>query len=411
MPFLACTLAFILSVAYTCVFVCLLSLSPLIFHLKKKVELVTEFLVLRMAAWAWHTFSAWFWNPSVWLPPNYDWKDLVPNEKVRYANWGDLWTYPIVMALLGIPLRFLVLNKLVYNRIALAVGLKDIKPRPAAPNETLEELFTRHKSKPPSSEITKSAATLGWTERKVERWLRQRTAMTHISKFTKFMECAWQCTYYTFIFVFGLYVMWGKPWFWDILHCWYDYPNHSVDDDVWWYYMISLSFYWCMTFTHFVESKRKDFWQMFFHHLVTIMLITFSWTCNLTRIGTLVLIVHDCADIPLQLSKMSIYSGHKAFCDVVFTTFALLWIITRVGIYPIWIVYSTAIDAPTIVPMFPAYYIFNSLLIILLVLHVYWTYLILRIIATTFQKGAVEDNRSSSDPSDISLEDDDKKRS
>lgn len=372
-------------------------------------ELVMAFLVPRMAAWMWHKFSTWFWDPLVWLPPNYSWEDLVPNEKVRYANWSDLWTYPIIMAFLAIALRFLVLNKVLYCHIAQAVGLRDIKPRPVVPNETLEQLFSRYKAKLPDSEISQCAGNLGWSERKVERWIRQRTALTRINKFTKFMECAWQCTYYTFIFVYGLYVMSGKPWLWDIRHCWYDYPNHSVDDDVWWYYMISLAFYWSMTFTHFFEAKRKDFWQMFFHHLVTIALITFSWTCNLTRIGTLVLIVHDCADIPLQLSKMSIYSGHKAFCDAVFAIFAIMWIVTRVGIYPIWILYSTAVDAPTIVPMFPAYYIFNGLLFVLLVLHVYWTYLILRIIANTITKGNVEDDRSSSDPSEFSVDEDEKK--
>lgn len=30
--------------------------------------------------------------------------------------------------------------------------------------------------------------------------------------------------------------------------------------------------------------------------------------------------------------------------------------------------------------MFPAYYIFNSLLLVLLALHIFWTYLILRMI-------------------------------
>ena len=369
-----------------------------------------EFPLPRMAAWMWRSFSSWFWNRRVWLPPNYSWEDLVPNEKVHYANWSDLWTYPIVMAFIAIALRFLVLNKLVYSRIAIAVGLRDVKPRSVEPNEVLEQLFIRYKAKVPDGEVSASASLLGWSERQVERWLRLRTAHTRINKFTKFMECAWQCTYYTFIFVYGLWVMSGKPWLWDIRYCWYDYPNHSVDSDVWWYYMVSLSFYWSMTFTHFFEIRRKDFWQMFFHHLVTIALITFSWTCNLTRIGTLVLIVHDCADIPLQLAKMSIYSGHKAFCDAVFATFAVLWIITRVGIYPLWILNSTLFEAPTIVPMFPAYYIFNGLLCTLLVLHVYWTYLILRIIATTLTKGNVEDNRSSSDPSDHSLEEEGNKK-
>jgi hypothetical protein len=40
---------------------------------------------------------------------------------------------------------------------------------------------------------------------------------------------------------------------------------------------------------------------------------------------------------------------------------------------------STTVEAPQMVEMFPAYYIFNGLLSILLVLHVIWTYFIMKI--------------------------------
>ena len=40
--------------------------------------------------------------------------------------------------------------------------------------------------------------------------------------------------------------------------------------------------------------------------------------------------------------------------------------------------FSAAVEAPQLLEMFPAYYIFNGLLSILLVLHVIWTYFILK---------------------------------
>ena len=40
-------------------------------------------------------------------------------------------------------------------------------------------------------------------------------------------------------------------------------------------------------------------------------------------------------------------------------------------------------------PMFPAYYIFNSLLILLLMLHAIWTYLIIKIAYRAFNAGQV----------------------
>ena len=42
---------------------------------------------------------------------------------------------------------------------------------------------------------------------------------------------------------------------------------------------------------------------MFIHHMTTILLMVMSWSTNLTRVGTLVLLIHDCADIFLEVRK------------------------------------------------------------------------------------------------------------
>ena len=101
--------------------------------------------------------------------------------------------------------------------------------------------------------------------------------------------------------------------------------------------MISLSCYWSFLFTLLVDVKRKDFFEMMAHHFVTILLLVLSWTCNLTRMGSLVLILHDCADIFLESAKMTKYIGWQRTCDVLFLIFTIIWIITRIGIYPFWI--------------------------------------------------------------------------
>lgn len=162
----------------------------------------------------------------------------------------------------------------------------------------------------------------------------------------------------------------------------------SVDSDIWTYYMISMSFYWALTVSQFRDIKRKDFWQMFVHHVVTLLLLALSWVCNLHRVGSLVLIVHDCADIFLEAAKITKYANYQKLCDCIFAFFTVIWIITRLGFYPR-IIYSSSVEAPSILPMFPAYYIFNSLLILLLCLHVAWTYLILKIAHTAWKSGQV----------------------
>lgn len=35
---------------------------------------------------------------------------------------------------------------------------------------------------------------------------------------------SWRCFYYTASFVYGLVILWNKIWFWNIDHCWLDYP-------------------------------------------------------------------------------------------------------------------------------------------------------------------------------------------
>ena len=63
-------------------------------------------------------------------------------------------------------------------------------------------------------------------------------------------------------------VLWKKSWLWDIRYCWYDYPHHAVEGDVWWYYMIELTFYWSLTFSQFYDVKRKGSVDMPIDHFL-----------------------------------------------------------------------------------------------------------------------------------------------
>ena len=248
------------------------------------------------------------------------------------------------------------------------------------------------------------------TGRQIERWFRVRLAQDRPTTLEKFSETgfvanllddlngtiqffclnlSWRWLYYSFAFAFGMYSLWDKPWLWDMRECWWHYPYHSYDNDVWWYYMIEMTFYWSLCVSQFFDVKRKDFWEMFIHHVTTIALMAFSWTCNLTRVGTLVLAVHDVADVFLEAAKMFKYAEKQRVCDALFGTFTVTWIITRLGVYPTWILYSTTIQAPQLLEMFPAYYFFNLLLSILLVLHVIWTYFILKIVYKACFSGKV----------------------
>lgn len=79
--------------------------------------------------------------------------------------------------------------------------------------------------------------------------------------------------------------------------------------------MISLSLYWSLCVSQFYDNKRKDFWQMFIHHIAAIVLLSLSWVCNMFRIGSLVLVVHDCADIFLEVS-LNFFKLLKLFIEI-----------------------------------------------------------------------------------------------
>ena len=84
-----------------------------------------------------------------------------------------------------------------------------------------------------------------------------------------------------------------------------------------------------LSICQFFDVKRKDFMEMMIHHNATILLMMFSWTGHFTRIGTLVMILHDLADPLLELAKMFRYANYRRTCDSIFAIFSLVWIITR----------------------------------------------------------------------------------
>jgi len=347
--------------------------------------------------------SQWFWDSDVWLPPNVTWSHLQSTEDSKYFEFADL-IIPLPAALLVILVRWLF-QRYISRPLGLYLGLRDSKRLKASTNPALEELSTRWSSltsKQRETEVVRHSRELHMTERQIDRWLRRRKLQNKPNTLDKFAETGWRAFYYNSVLAYGIYILWDKPWLWDIRKCWYNYPYHYFDRGVWWYYMVELSFYWSLLASQFYDVKRKDFWEMFIHHMTTIGLMVCSWTVNLWRVGTLVLLIHDCADIFLEGAKLCKYTNYQKMCDLMFLCFAFTWIVTRLGIYPTWILYSTTIEAPQIVEMFPAYYIFNALLSTLLILHVVWTYFILKIVYKGIYTGKTErDTRSES--SDMTL--------
>ena len=248
-----------------------------------------------------------FWDERIWFPSNLTWKELetAQNEESSFWRFDDL-SYTFSLSLVILTIRHMLVN--VLTPMGLLLGLKQTHARTLTSNQTLEEIY-RKGEKLTETETASLLKSLGenWSERKIERWLRQRSKAGRLSKLQKFSETGFRWSYYVPMWLYGFLVVYKKPWFWDVSLCWADYPKHSMDRDVWWYYIIQLSFYISLSFSQFIDAKRKDFWQMFVHHFTTIFLLVLSWTSHFTRVGTLVLLIHDSIDPWLETAKLAKY--------------------------------------------------------------------------------------------------------
>ncbi|XP_014680865.1 PREDICTED: ceramide synthase 6-like isoform X2 [Priapulus caudatus] len=340
-------------------------------------------------------FSAWFWNPGFWLPPNVTWEDIRSTDEVRYVEFSDLLaSVPLAVGVLMFRYLF---ERIVAAPIGQYFNLKDTRPRPAAPNPVLEEAY-RHACKPSHRVVTGLAKQLDVTERHIERWFRQRRNQDRPSVLRKFTESCWRFLYYLSAFVYGVCILWNKPWFWDTTHCWINFPFQPLLPEVYWFYMIEMSFYLSLTFSQFLDVKRKDFWQMFVHHMCTLMLLTFSWGGNMIRVGTLVLVIHDAVDFWMEAAKMAKYCRLHRLCDLLFIIFTVMWFLTRLVIFPYRVLRTVMYDAHVIIGEFKSRMLFLALLYLLQILHLIWFYMLCQVACKAIQEGQVQkDGRSDSE--------------
>uniref|UniRef100_A0A8C9ERJ4 TLC domain-containing protein n=1 Tax=Pavo cristatus TaxID=9049 RepID=A0A8C9ERJ4_PAVCR len=176
-----------------------------------------------------------------------------------------------------------------------------------------------------------------------------------------------------------------KPWVWDHTVCWLRYPQQPLLPALGWFYLLELSFYCSLVITLPFDVKRKDFKEQIIHHIATITLIFVSYCANLIRLGVMIMLVHDASDYLLELAKILHYMKWKQICKAVFMVFAVVFISSRLVIFPLitYYYYVTKFE------MFFLSCLINAFLMILQLLHIFWSYLILRMTFGLILYGAV----------------------
>jgi ceramide synthetase len=194
--------------------------------------------------------------------------------------------------------------------------------------------------------------------------------------------------------------MLNKSWTWNTVECWDKDLNLHVDLEIWWYYMLQMSLYWSFFVTQFFDQKRKDFWIMCAHHVVVLVLLSFSWITNLVRMGSLVTFLHDTADVPLEMSKIFAYIHLPKASNCMGGVFAVIWFVTRLFLFPTYLMRSTMFETLDIFGSCPMYYILNVMLVFLLTMHLIWSYYIVKYLYCTITLQKCQDSRSSTEEDD-----------
>ncbi|XP_069111915.1 ceramide synthase 5-like [Argopecten irradians] len=328
-------------------------------------------------------FRDWFWDDKYWLMNNVTWEDFEnPPPGVYYPLERHVFLPSIVLGIVLIGIR-LTYERLLVVPFALYMGLTFKKTYTIEKNPTLEAVYAREKY-PEQEHVQELSKKTSLTERQIQRWFRHRRSQEMPGRMRKFRECSWHFLFYSSSFFSGLYILWDKPYLWDTKHCWIDYSHQHVPNDVFWFYTIELAFYWSLVFFVLSDHRRKDSNQMFLHHVVTIALIYFSFASNMIRIGMLVIVVHDSVDLWMAGAKMANYLKKETLTDTLFGIFFIIWLYTRLYLYPYKVVWSASIESLQYNNFWGAWWLLNGLLWILQVLHIIWTVMILRIFVNKF---------------------------
>jgi len=239
------------------------------------------------------------------------------------------------------------------------------------------------------------------------------------AKVQKFAQTAMEQIFYGIFTVFGAIVVSQQEWAWPSVNWWHgtlDMLPHPVTGELYRrhffvtegftaFYIIYGARYLQGMVSVFLEHKRKDFIEMQVHHLTTVSLVVLSYLVSYNRVGVIIMLLLDPADVFLHCAKMFKYIGEERcpgqsnnwyqFCaDRLFEMFALVFFLMRLVCYP-YVCWSAQVESLSHVPVKSVSdWSCIVLLYVLLLLQVYWFYLILKVAYKMIVYGHADDVRS-----------------
>jgi len=186
--------------------------------------------------------------------------------------------------------------------------------------------------------------------------------------------------------LFGEYVTFQESWKSNLDDTFVGWP-HVASNNLNLYYNYCICFYMNQLLIHCTEKRKKDFWLMIVHHLITITLIGASGFGKMQRIGTVIMLRFDPCDILLEAAKILSKMKFKVTSVACFFLFVVLWVVNRLWWYPTKILLSAWKAEVLAGQEIPWLRFCVFCLFLIFILQIYWTYFILKKLVSFYQNG------------------------
>lgn len=232
-------------------------------------------------------------------------------------------------------------------------------------------------------------------------------------------EQSFYVVYYALSSPFGLYIMYHSDlWFFKTRPMYETYPdlNNSYLFKI---FYLGQAAFWAQQACVLVlqlEKPRKDFKEMIYHHIVTLLLVWSSYVFHFTKMGLPIYITMDISDLLFALSKDVNYIDSPV-TPYVFSIFVCSWVYLRhyINLKILWSVvtefrtvgeyrlnfavqqYKCWISLPIVFTLIGA----------LQLVQIYWFYLILKVLYRILTMSNYVDIRSDAEDNDDDDDDDD----
>lgn len=98
--------------------------------------------------------------------------------------------------------------------------------------------------------------------------------------------------------------MYNSGYWFNYHELWVGWPNRELDGLFKWYYLVQFAFWLQQIVVVNIEERRKDYYEMFIHHIITSVLLFTSYGYHQAKVGNTILCLMDVADIFLPVSNL-----------------------------------------------------------------------------------------------------------